>query len=450
MKRLTRALLLIGLVANCSCGPPGPPPPRVGDQPTQPNQDVTVPAKEPVTGEDPEANVSDWPWWRGPQQDGQGVGPAPSSWSTSENVLWKSPVPGKGFASPVICGDHVYVATADEAAEEQLLVCYNRATGKQLWRNVVHSGNFTPINPANSHASATPTCDGENVYVAFINGESLWVTAYDDSGKQLWQREAGPFESEHGYGSSPVLYKSAIIVAGDNLDASYIAALDRRTGKLIWRTPRERLDIHGSYATPVVAKLADRDQLVLAGYSKVTSYDPTTGELIWYCQGPCQVAACTAAVNDDLVFASGGFPEKELMAIRADGTGDVTDTHVAWRTNKGVTYVPSPLYYDGYLYVVTDNGIAYCYDAASGAVQWQERLPGKYSASPVVADGKLFVTSEQGHVSVLKAAPSYQLLAENDMASDGHATPAICGGNLYIRTADALYCIGVDTRQASR
>jgi outer membrane protein assembly factor BamB len=410
---------------------------------------IAIEAKQPIAGTDVVAKPNDWPWWRGPQLDGHGSGSVPTKWTKNENVVWKSPIVGKGFASPIVCGDRAFVATADEEAEKQLLMCFDRETGKKLWSQTVHEGGFMKKHPDNSHASATPACDGEQVFTVFINGGALWVTAFDLAGKQLWQKEVGPFESEHGYGPSPVLYKSAIIVVGDNLQPSYMAALDRKSGDIIWRIPRERLDIHANYATPLVGRIAGRDQLVITGYSKVTSYDPATGKLLWFCAGPAQVAACTASFHDNMIFASGGFPEKEILAIRADGSGDVTDSHIVWRTGKGVTYVPSPIYHDGHLYVVTDGGIAYCYDANSGDEVWQKRLEGKFSASPVIADGKLFVTNEAGVTTVLKASPEFEVLAVNDLAADGHATPAIAGGRIYLRAGETLYCVGADERQAA-
>jgi outer membrane protein assembly factor BamB len=434
---MTRLALLISILMSLGCGV------DAGGQ-------LLIEAKQPIAGDDVVAKDGDWPWWRGPQLDGHAEGSAPTEWSPSKNVLWKASVPGKGFASPIVCGDRVFLATADEDAEKQLLLCFDRSTGKQLWSRDVHTGNFPKKHPDNSHASATPACDSEQVFVSFINNDGLWVTAFDLEGKQLWQKEVGPFESEHGSGPSPVLFKSAIIVVGDNLQPSYLAALDRKTGEILWRTPRERLDVHANYASPLLATIAGKPQLVIAGYSKVTSYDPATGKLLWSCDGPAQVAACTAGFHDDLVFASGGFPEREILAIRADGSGDVTDTHIVWRGTKGVTYVPSPIYHDGYLYVVTDNGIAFCYQAETGEEIWQKRLDGKFSASPVIADGKLYITNEAGRTTVLKAAPEYEVLAENELPGDGHATPAIAAGQLYLRAGDTLYCVGSVERQAAR
>jgi outer membrane protein assembly factor BamB len=399
------------------------------------------------------AKPGDWPWWYGPTSNGKAGEAKPGSdnsaaesppleWGPAKNIVWQAEVPGRGHASPIIAGQRVFIATADEAAEKQLLVCYDRKSGDEQWRTAIHEGSFLRMHQKNSHASATPACDGKLVFAAFINSGALRVTATDLDGKIVWQKEAGAFQSEHGYGSSPVLYKSLVIVCGDCAGSSFLAALDRETGDIVWRTARERPGRHGNYATPVVCQLAGKPQLLLHGHGKLTSYDPATGERLWYCDGPALVAACTIACSDELVFASGGYPEKEILAVRPDGAGDVTRTHVAWRANKGVTYVPSPVYHDGHLYVVADNGVASCFEAATGKQLWQERLGGNFSSSPVLADGKLFVMNEKGTTYVLQAAPKFKRIAENQLGETGFATPAIASGRIYLRSGGRLYCIG--------
>ena len=394
---------------------------------------------------DQQISVGDdsWPRWRGSDQDGIATAEnPPQEWSESENILWRTPVPGRGHSSPVVTEASIYLTTADERAEEQSVVCFDRQHGEQQWSTTIHSGGFMGAHPKNSRASATPAWDGEHLYTAFINSGALWVTAVDAQGEVVWQKEAGPFGAEHGYGSSPALYKSLVIVCGDNADSSFVAALDRSTGDLVWRTARERPGRHGSYGSPVVVEMAGLPQLLLMGLGKLTSYDPETGALIWHCYGPAEVAACTVACSDELVFASGGYPEKEILAVRADGSGDVGESHVAWRGSKGVTYVPSPIYHDGYLYIVNDRGIASCIDAASGKAEWTKRLGGEFSASPVLAGENLFAVSEAGTTYVFRASPQYELVAENQLGDGSLASPAICGGQIFLRTDGELCCIG--------
>jgi outer membrane protein assembly factor BamB len=405
-------------------------------------QGMTVRTSERPLGETPVAAQKDWPAWRGP--NGNGVArddEPPTVWSATEHVRWQSPVPGRGHASPIVCGDRIFLTTADEEKQQHRLLAYDRSTGKQLWDLLVHEGGFMHKHEKNSYASATPACDGEHVYATFLYDGALWVTAATLDGQFAWQAAAGPFTSEHGDSASPVLYKSALLVGGDNIQTSFVAALDRATGRVLWRTPRKSPGGHGSYGCPILATLAGRPQFLYAGHGYTASYDPDTGEQLWSCTGPAECTGTTLAADDNLAFASGGFPEHSLLAIRGDGSGEVTATNVVWQTHKSVTYVPSPVCFEGRLFVVNEDGIATCYDAASGNELWHKRLQGPFTASPIVAGGKLFVTNESGTTFVLTAGPQYELLATNDLASPVMATPAFCGGQIFIRSADKLFCI---------
>lgn len=389
------------------------------------------------------AAADDWPWWRGPALDGRsGDRKTPTKWSPTDNVVWKTAVPGRGHSSPIIRGERVFLTTGDEQDQTQRILAFERDTGKPLWDVVAHKGGFLRKYSKNTHASATPACDGERVYSVFINADGLHVTATDLDGKIVWRKEAGAFRSEHGYGSSPVLYRSLLIVNGESMKDSFLAALDRATGKLVWKIDRTNTGRHGNYSTPVIATLAGKPQLIQTGMQEVTSYDPESGKLLWSCAGLADVTANTAAFSDRLVFASGGFPEKNLLAVRADGSGDVTKSHIVWKSKSGVTYVPSPLYHDGRLYVINDGGIATCFDAATGKEVWQERLPGAFSSSPILVGDLLYVTSEAGKTFVLRTGAKYELVATSDLADGAFATPAISGGRLFLRTSRFLYCIG--------
>jgi outer membrane protein assembly factor BamB len=393
----------------------------------------------------PKVAPGDWPWWRGPTLDGKSQDrQVVTTWGRAEHVLWKTKVPGRGHSSPIVCGDRIFLTTADEDTHKQSALAFDRKTGKPLWNTLVHDAEFTRKNPKNSDASATPACDGRRIYSVFLNRDGLHVTAVDLDGKILWQTRAGVFQSQHGYGSSPVLFKSLVIINGDSLKDCFVAALDRRTGKVVWRTPRKTTGENGSFATPIVIPLAGRPQLILTGMDEVSSYDPETGKLIWSCAGPSEVTGCTVACSDKLVFATGGYPEKEILAIRADGAGDVTKSHVVWRSSKGVAYVPSPLYHAGYLYVVADGAMVTCFKAATGEQIWQERLQGGFTSSPVLVGDLLHVTNEDGKTFVLKTGPKFKVVATNSLEEGVLATPAVSGGRLFLRTSAHLYCIGRD------
>ncbi len=388
--------------------------------------------------------TADWPWWRGPRRDGVAEGPAaPVKWSATENVVWKADVPGRGHASPTVVGGKVFLLTADEQKETQSVVCYDRETGKQLWLTGIHQGGLeSEVHRKNTQASATAACDGERVLSAFLNGGAVWVTALDLDGKQLWQTKVGEFDSNFGYSPSPVIYKSLVIVAGDNQGGGFLAALHRKTGKVRWRKSRPAV---ATYATPVVARVAGGDQLLISGGDQVSSYNPDTGEPIWSCEGTTRSTVGTIAFAGDVVFASAGYPKSEIIAVRADGS-----KRVVWRNDRKL-YVPSLLHHDGYLYAVNDNGIGYCWNANSGKEEWKARIGGDFSASPVLSGGNIYVSNERGKTFVFKATPSrYEPVSENQLGDEAFASPVICGGQIFLRVADSssgsrremLYCIG--------
>ncbi len=388
------------------------------------------------------ADAANWPAWRGPNGNGHSDSQNVAlHWSKTKNVVWKSQVPGRGHSSPVVYGDRIFLTTAEESARKQMILAYDRDSGEPLWTTVAHTGEFMKNHSKNSHASATPACDGERVYSVFINGGGLQVTATDLNGEIVWQTEAGKFGSEHGYGSSPVLYKDTVIVNGENLTNSFVAALSCSTGDVVWSTPTKTTGNHGGFGTPIVRNLAGRDQLLLMGIENTSAYDPSNGKMIWTCKGPAEVNAGTVVTYGDLVIASGGYPEKEILAIRADGEGDVSQSHVVWRDSTAITYVPTALVHDGHVFIVNDGGVASCLEAESGRPLWRERLRGKFSASPTLAAGYLFVPSEAGKTYVLRASSAFEVVAENDLGDGGFATPSICGSEIFLRTNHDLYCI---------
>lgn len=394
----------------------------------------------------PPVDMNDWPCWRGAALDGNANGQDPPlHWSETDNIVWKADVPGRGHATPVLWGDQVFVVTALEEDESQRLLSYDRQAGSLLWNTVIHQGGFMHMHQKNSQASGTPACDGQRVFCAFMNEQDgkkgIWVTAVDLDGQIVWQTLAGPFATLHGYGSSPVLYRGLVIVCGDNGKSGFLAAINRETGDIYWRIKRERMF---SFASPVVAEVAGRPQLLIHGTNLVTSYDPNTGKELWRADGPAQTCANTVAFDEKFVYASGGYPEKKLLAIRADGSGDVSATHVVWSAEKAVSYVPSMIVNDGRLFVVNDSGIATCYIAATGEVVWQKRLGGNFSASPVLAGGNLFVPDEDGKLVIIKAADAFERVGTNDLGDGGFATPVVAGGRIYLRTLHHLYCIGAE------
>ncbi|HEY1380895.1 MAG TPA: PQQ-binding-like beta-propeller repeat protein [Gemmataceae bacterium] len=392
--------------------------------------------------------TAEWPWWRGPLGTGVSLtAKPPLRWSESEGVRWKVAVPGRGHSSPVVCGDRVLLSTADDTEQTMSLLCYRRRDGILLWATPIQRGGFMAKHDKNSHASPTPVCDGRRVTVSFVAEDSLWVTAVDLDGQISWRTRVGPFHSQWGYGSSPAYWRGLVIVAADNkgprladlaATTSYLAALDAETGDIVWRVRRPR---EYSYGTPVVAEVAGRWQVLLAGHQTIAAYDPATGRELWHCGSSLTRTAGTIAFDADHVYASGSFPAPEITCIRADGEGDVSETHVEWRQTRGAADVPSPLVLDGRVLVVNDNGVAVCFDAAGGKVLWQQRLGGAFSASPVAADGVVYAVNEDGRTIVFRAGAKFEKVADNRLDGAVYASPVPVGDDLLIRTEHALYCL---------
>lgn len=384
---------------------------------------------------------TDWPWWRGRSWNGHAIGDLPPlEWSETKNVLWKTAIPGAGHATPCIWGERIFLATADEARQTQSLVCCDRSTGRRLWQTGIHTGKLPEKHDKNSHASATPACDGKRVFTVFHRDEAIWATAIDLDGEILWQKKVGAYNERYGYGGSPTIYQDMLIVAGDSKADGFLVALARETGEEIWRAERPKLP---SYGPPVIATVGSRRQILLQG-NQVAGYDPKTGRELWHCEAPARATACTLSFDAEHVYSSGGYPERRLYCIGADGEGDVTDSHIVWKhERKGtVAYVPSQLLVDGRLFVISDGGIATCFRAEDGHEHWTKRLGGGFSASPTLIGDVVIAPNEAGRTFVFKASDKYELIAENTLNEGILASPVVCGGRLYLRTTGNLYCIG--------
>lgn len=409
------------------------------------------------------SGAENWPGWRGPRGDGtSGEKDVPIRWSgadgESQSIAWKTPLPGLGHASPVVWGDRIFTITCVPETEARQLLCLDRRSGKLLWRQTVFTAPLERKHQLNSFASSTPATDGRSVYVSLLrtggketpdpnhpagklrNIGQMVIAAYDFQGKQQWIVEPGVFASIHGYSSSPVLFENLVIVNGDHDGDGYLVALDRETGKTVWKTPRPNNT--RSYCTPIIRQVDGRTQMMLSGSKCVASYDPRTGKQQWIIDGPTEQYVASMVYNGELLFMTAGFPDKHILAIRPDGSGNVTDSHVVWRTTKACSYVPSPIVVGDYFLVVADNGVASCYQAESGKLQWMERIGRRYSASLVAADGLVYFTSDDGVTTVVRPGPSFDAVAENKLGERTYASPAICDGRIYLRGERHLFAIG--------
>lgn len=420
------------------------------------------------------AKVStNWPQWRGP--DGQGVSAEtglPVEWSNTTNVKWKTPIAGRGHSSPIVWSKKIFLTSAldgdvipgrtpgvthklsdgtdfvhPDAVGANLkhtfkVVCLDRDSGKILWERVAYEGPvYDSRHKKASFASSTPATDGKYVF-AFFGSEGLY--AYDFAGKLLWKQAMPKIGTASvGYGVSPILYNNLVIMLCDDSGGnSFIAAYDKKTGKEAWRVAR-KVDI--TWSSPVLVHTKSRPELVTAAAEAIIAYDPATGKELWRHKGLESNAVPTPVVGGDLVVLTSGYPVKIALAIKAGGSGDITGTsQVVWTYNKGTAYVPSPILYGDYIYLMTDRGLLTCLDAKTGKVEYEgARVPKPtiFMASPVAYEGKILLTSEEGDTYLLKAGPKHEVLRTNSLGENVYASPAIADGKIFIRGEQNLYCI---------
>lgn len=391
---------------------------------------------------------TDWAWWRGPNRNGVAATDQtpPMQWDDAKNVLWKVPVPGRGHGSPTVVGDQVFLATADETAEVQSVLCFDRATGEQRWKTDIHQGGFKTEGRQghirSTKASSTVACDGERVFAAFLNGDAIHLTALSLDGKQLWQHKVSDFVVHQGYGASPAVYGPLVIVSADHKAGGAISAYDRASGEMAWTVKRPAIP---NYTSPIILNVAGKDQLVIVGCNLVSSYEPLTGKVIWETAGATEECVTSMVSDGQNVVTSGGYPTKHVAVIKGDGSAEVR-----W-SNKTQVYVPSMLVHEGHLYAVTDSGEAICYEMETGTVKWEHRLGGNFAASPILVGDQIYAARNDGTTYIFKANPAaFEQVGENKLtANEVQATPVICDSKIYMRVAvgedatrqEMLYCL---------
>jgi outer membrane protein assembly factor BamB len=386
--------------------------------------------------------AQDWPQFRGPT--GQGLSDdatVPVTWSATENVVWRQAVPGRGWSSPVVAGNRVWLtsAVAERASASLRLLAFDFATGREVLSVEVETlrrDQFS-ANPKNSEATPTPVVSGDRVFVHF---GATATAAVSTDGRLLWKTRL-PHTNQHGQGSSPVLSGDLLIVNCDGFDDAYVAALETATGRLAWRRWR-RTPTSQAYSTPLEIAVGGTRQIVSVGASYATALDPATGREIWrvfYRDGFSNVPRPVFAHG--LVFITTGFQQPSLVAVRPDGKGDVTRTHVEWSTSRGVPLTSSPIVVDDELYLVSDNGIASALDARTGEPRWVQRIGNGFSASPIAAGGRVYFVGEDGITTVVAAGREFRLLARNALGEPVLASPAVARGSLVLRSDRHLYRI---------
>jgi outer membrane protein assembly factor BamB len=388
--------------------------------------------------------AQNWPCWRGPNGDGTSMETnLPVRWDSITNVVWKVPVPGKGYSSPVIWKDRLFITSALQETQEKVLLCYDCRSGKLLWQKTVLKSQFENKHDNNSHASGTPATDGIRIYVSFLDGKDVMVAAYDFSGKQVWLQRPGTFSSPHGYSCSPVLFEDKVIINGDSQGDSFVTALNKADGHVVWKVSHDK-PAH-SFSTPIIRKIAGKTQMIFCGNKEIASYNPNDGSKYWFVSGPSE-DFCSSPVYDEkagLVLVSSAWPQRTLVAIKPDGQGDVTKSKVVWQTREGAYYVPSPVCKDSFLFTTMTSGKVHCIETTSGKILWTEDLGLQYS-SPVLANGLVYMPNDNGVITVIKPGQKFEFIAKNSIGEKMFASPAISNGKIYLRGFQHLFCISMN------
>jgi outer membrane protein assembly factor BamB len=431
------------------------------------------------------APAADWPHWRGPSASG--VAPdrtLPTRWSARENIAWRAPLAGVGVSSPIVSGDLVFVTSqigtgirrqgnhprlvqgSDAAAQGErpisapqaaadaettvfVLEAFARASGKRVWeRRIEAEGTLTPVHDKHNLASPSPVTDGTLVYAWFGTGQ---LAALTRDGRVAWQRHLGkeisPYDIQWGHSSSPVLHGDLLILLSDHASASYLLALDKKTGKERWKADRGKG--RSSYSTPLILEGPSGFELVVNSNERLDAYDPQTGDLLWHTGESNRFPVPSPVFAGGVIYASRGYRSGPYMALRPGGRGDITATHTVWRIATGAPYVSSLLFYDGVVYMANDVGVLTASDAATGERLWQQRVEGVFSASPVAGAGHVYFVSENGDTIVVKAGRPPQVVQRNALGERTVASPAIANGHLFIRTDNHLFCIGASATPPS-
>ncbi len=380
--------------------------------------------------------VDDWPEFRGPS--GQGISNErglPVTWSETKNVQWKVEIPGRGWSSPAIAGERIWLTTATEEGRSLRAIILDRKTGAILKDiELFRLKSAGPLHAKNSLASPTPLLEGDRAYIHFGANGTACLT---QTGDIVWKTKLDYDNGQHGPGGSPALYDDLLIISCDGQESQYVVAIDKQTGKVRWKKPRLGAQ---AYTTPLVVRRGEGDQVISPGAFRAMAYDPKSGKELWnvsYGDGFSNVPR--PVYGHGMVYICTGFHQPQLLAVRLDGRGDVTKSHVAWAFKRGVSLTPSPLLIGDEIYLVSDNGIANCLDAKTGAVHWTQRLGGNYSASPIYADGRIYFLSEEGESTVLAPGREFKPLAKNQLDGQTLASMAVSDGSLFIRSQSHLY-----------
>lgn len=391
------------------------------------------------------AAAQDWTRFRGPNGTGVSeVKNVPATW-TESGILWKTELPGQGHSQPVAWGETLFVTSAKDDGKERSIHAVAKADGKILWSKAYPMSTHGK-HKLNSFASSSPAVDKDRVYAPFVSAEQFLVKAFDHAGKELWSAPLGGYKSQHGYGASPIVYEDKLIVTCDQDGESFIVALDVKTGKPVWRSPRRNTEQSAAYGTPCIHQKAGgaAELLTTSAVHGISSLDPKTGKMNWEAKVFDKRAVSSPVVVGDLVFGScgSGGGGNYVAAVKLGGRGDVTATHKAYEIRKAAPYVPTLVAQGDRLFLVADNGTASCAVASTGEILWSERVADGVYGSPVLAEGRIYVATTKGEMVVFAAADSFKLIGRSPLGEPSHSTPCIEDGRIYVRTFGKLICVG--------
>ena len=395
----------------------------------------------------PVATAQEWTRFRGP--NGTGISESkgvPVTW-TEKDYRWRVAIPGESHSQPVIWGDKLFITTGIEVGRERALLCLDKNDGHELWVKKYVLPTHRPQNKNASFANGSAVVDAERVIACFVSRDHFWVRCFDHAGNELWARDLGTFESQHGHGASPMIFENKVIVTNDQDGDSFVVALDLKTGKEIWKTPRKPVTGGTAYATPVVHERAGAGpELILMSQGHgISSLDPKTGQMNWEAPVYNKRMIASAVWIDDVVLGScgqGGGQGNYLSAVKLGGRGDVSKTNVLYTLKRATPYVPTPLAFEGRFNLISDNGIASALEPTTGKESWSERLQAEFFGSPVIIDKKIYAPGLSGEMIVFATGDTFKLLARNPLGEPTRSTPCVDGGRIYQKTFSHLVCIG--------
>lgn len=392
------------------------------------------------------AAADDWLRFRGPNGTGIATAPGlPTAWTASD-CAWETLLTGIGHSSPVIAGERLFVTSANEDGTSRRLLCLDTTSGKRLWTRSLTLGS-DKLHAKNSYASSTPVLSDALVIATFADDDRFLVAAFRHDGTPVWDADLGPFESQHGLGASPIVWRDLVIIPNDQKGESSFVALKLNSGDIAWKTPRRSADT--SYATPFILEVAGKPPQLIASCNAmgVTSLDPASGMLNWESGKLPQRTVCSPIFADGLIIQSCGQGGRGVLLVGIDPFAGSDANRLVYQSKKTLPYVPTPIAYEGHLYLWNDNGIVVCVDSQTHKPVWTERVDGNYSASPVCVNGNLYGVSEDGEVVVVRAAPTFELLGRSSLGDRNHATPAVAGGSLYFRTFQKVIRLDPEERE---